>query len=356
MKTPYPVIAATLLLVALLAVACGDGSNAAPSTTSGPIAAEIKVEAGGSPGKLTVYSAREEALIGPIIKQFKDASQVDVGVKYGSNAGLGATIREEGSNSPADVFLATDPSQLGAMSDLFMVLPETILEQVAPLVRSREGKWVGISGRARVIVYSTDKLGEDELPASILDFTDPKWKGRIGWPPGNGSFQAFVTAMRNSLGEEATRRWLEGIQANDPKVYSKNTPIVKAVAQGEIDVGFVNHYYLFRFLEQEGESFPARNYHPKGRDLGAMMLVNGAGILVTSKNVGNAQRFLNFMLSQVGQQYFASRTYEYPLVDGIKTNRLLVPLNELELPDVDLSKLDDLQGTQNLLRKVGIIP
>ena len=306
--------------------------------------------------KLIIYSAREETLVGPIIEQFQEASGVDVGVKYGSNAGLAATIREEGSNSPADIFFATDPGLLGAMSDIFIQLPNSVLSKVPAQFRSREGKWVGISGRARVIVYNTERLSEADLPNSIMDFTDPKWKGRIGWPPANGSFQAFVTAMRVMLGEEATSRWLEGIQANKPKVYPKNTPLVKAVAQGEVEVGFVNHYYLFRFLQQEGESFRARNYHPKGQDLGATMLVNGAGILSISKNKETAQRFLNFMLSQVGQQYFASRTFEYAVVEGVETHRLLVPLEQLELPDVDLSRLSDVQGTQKLLRELGIIP
>ena len=165
-----------------------------------------------------------------------------------------------------------------------------------------------------------------------------------------------MTGMRVTLGEQATRQWLEGIRANNPKDYPKNTPIVDAVARGEIDVGFVNHYYLYRFLEEAGESFPARNYHPKGNDLGAMMLVNAATILSTSNNVEEAQKFLDFMLSQVGQQYFASQTFEYPLVEGVKTHRLLVPLDKLELPDVDLSALGDVQGTQDLLREAGVIP
>ena len=306
--------------------------------------------------KLVIYSAREETLVGPIIQQFEDATGIDVGVNYGSNAGLAATIREEGSNSPADLYFATDPGLLGAMSDLLAVLPGEILNQVSPDVRSRDGKWVGISGRARVVVYNSEKLSEADLPDSILDFTDPKWKGRIGWAPGNGSFQSFVTAMRVTMGEEATRRWLKGIQANQPRIYPKNTPIVKAAADGEIDVGFVNHYYLFRFLQEEGKDSSARNYHPRGHDLGATMLVNGAGILSTSKNSENARRFLDFMLSQLGQQYFASQTFEYPLVEGITTHRLLVPLEQLEIPAVDLSKLSDVQGTQKLLREVGIIP
>ncbi len=332
-KRPYwLLVLGVLVVVPLLAGACGGDS------------------------KLVIYSAREETLVGPIIQQFEDATGIDVGVNYGSNAGLAATIREEGSNSPADLYFATDPGLLGAMSDLLAVLPGEILNQVSPDVRSRDGKWVGISGRARVVVYNSEKLSEADLPDSILAFTDPKWKGRIGWAPGNGSFQSFVTAMRVTMGEEATRRWLKGIQANQPRIYPKNTPIVKAAADGEIDVGFVNHYYLFRFLQEEGEDSPARNYHPRGHDLGATMLVNGAGILSTSKNSENARRFLDFMLSQLGQQYFASQTFEYSLVEGITTHRLLVPLEQLEIPAVDLSKLSDVQGTQKLLREVGIIP
>ena len=332
-RTHVRVAIALALLISGLAIACGQDSD-----------------------KLTIYSAREKNLVGPIFEQFQDVTGVEIRVNYGGNANLAATIREEGSKSPADIFLGTDPGLLGSMSDLFLRLPDSIINQVPVQVRSREGKWVGISGRARVVVYNTDKLSEEDLPASILDFTDPEWKGRIGWPPRNGSFQSFVTAMRVTLGEEETRQWLEGVKANRPKDYPKNTSLVRAVADGEIDVGFVNHYYLFRFLEDEGESFPARNYHLKGKDLGAMMLVNGAGILSTSKNVEDAQRFLDFMLSQVAQQYFASQTFEYPLVDGVKTNRLLLPLDQIDLPDVDLSRLDDVEGTQALMREVGIIP
>ena len=307
-------------------------------------------------GSLTIYSAREETLVGPIIQQFEDATGIEVGVKYGSNSGLAATIQEEGANSPADVFFATDPGLLGSMSDLFTVLPSGILDRVDPEFRSREDKWVGISGRARVVVYNPNVISADELPDSILDFADAKWNGRIGWPPTNGSFQAFVTALRTTLGEDAARDWLEGIQANNPRVYPKNTPIVDAVSRGEVDVGFVNHYYLYRFLAEHGEEFQARNYHPKNGDIGAMMLVNGAAILSTAENAKEAERFLGFMLSLAAQQYFASQTFEYPLIEGVRTHRLLTPLSEIAVPDVDLSQLDDVQGTQDLLRSVGIIP
>lgn len=313
-------------------------------------------DAASPPGSLVVYSGRSETLVGPIIKQFKDATGIDVGVKYGSTSELAATLLEEGKNTPADVFFAQDPGGLGVIAASLDTLPDDLLATVPSWARSPEKKWVGISGRARVIVYNTDSLSESDLPDSILGFTDPKWKGRIGWPPTNGSFQTMVTAMRSTWGEEKTREWLEGIKANDPKVYPKNTPVVSAVESGEIEVGFVNHYYLYRFLAESGEGFSARNYHLQSGGPGSLIMTAGAGILETSDNRDNAERFLRFLLSTVAQQYFASQTFEYPLVDGIATDRLLVPLDEINNPEIDVVLLSDLKGTQKLLRDVGIIP
>jgi iron(III) transport system substrate-binding protein len=156
-------------------------------------------------------------------------------------------------------------------------------------------------------------------------------------------------------GEEKTTEWLKGIQANEPTSYPNNTTQVAAAAAGEIDVGLVNHYYLHRFLQEEGDAFPARNYHPTAGGPGSLVMVAGAGILQTSKNQENGEKFLKFMLSQVGQQYFAGQTYEYPLVEGVLTNRLLTPIDEINRPNVDMADLVDLEGTQRLLRELGIL-
>ena len=311
---------------------------------------------GGSEEELIVYSGRNENLVGPIIKQFRQATGIDVRVRYAGTSELAATILEEGGKSPADVFFAQDPAGLGAVAHLFARIPDNILSLVEPRLRSPQGKWVGISGRARVVVYNTEKLSEADLPDDIGDFTDPKWKGRIGWAPTNGSFQAMVTAMRILWGEERTSQWLRGIQANDPKVYPQNTPIVAATGAGEIDVGFPNHYYLFRFLQEEGESFKARNYHPRGGGPGAVILVAGAGILETSGNKEAGERFLEFLLSPVAQQYFAGQSFEYPVVEGIKTSRLLKPLSEIRSPPIDMADMADLKGTLSLLRETGVLP
>jgi len=308
-------------------------------------------------GELTVYSGRNEELVGPLIEQYEAATGTKINVKYGDTAELAATILEEGTNSPADVFFAQDAGALGALAaeDRLQKLPDSLTNLVDERFRSPENEWVGVSGRARVVVYNTKTLTETDLPESIFGFTDPKWKGRIGWAPTNGSFQSFVTALRQIEGEERAREWLQGIQANEPKVYEGNTPIVKAVGAGEIDIGFVNHYYLFRQLKEQGEGFSARNYFLKNGDPGALVNVAGAGILTSTKNQEAAEEFVSFLLSKDAQEYFASQTYEYPLTSEVAPNAALPALDEIQTPQLDLSRLEDLQGTLELLQELGIL-
>lgn len=336
-------LTATLLLIlSLTLMAC---------TTPVPASAPSQ-----PPETLTIYSGRSESLVGPVIKQFQEATGVEVEIRWGKTAEVAATLLEEGDNTPADIFYAQDPGGLGAVSDMLVPLPEDVLDRVDPRFRDPDGHWVGISGRARVIVYNTEQVSREELPDDLWGFTDPKWQGRIGWAPTNASFQTMVTAMRVVWGEEKVREWLKGILANEPQVYEKNTPIVAAVGAGEVDVGFVNHYYLYRFLQEEGESFLARNYFLPGGGPGSLVMVSGAGVLDASDNKEAAHRFLRFMLAEVAQQYFASQTFEYPLVEGVRTHRELPPLGELNAVQIDLADLADLQGTVELLRDVRALP
>jgi iron(III) transport system substrate-binding protein len=321
-----------LILVSLALVACSEDST------------------------LVVYSGRSESLVEPVVELFRESTGIAVDVKYGSTAEIAATLLEEGKNSPADVFFAQDPGGLGAVVEMLSTLPDEILAPVPSWARSPNGDWVGVSGRARVVAYNTDDVDPSEMPDTMEGFTDPSWKGRIGWPPSNGSFQAMVTAMRVQWGEQATREWLEGIIANEPVAYPKNTPTVAAAATGEIAVGFVNHYYLHRFLQEEGDGFGARNHYLTGGGPGSIVLVAGAGILETTENRDDAQKFMKFLLSTVAQQYFAAQTFEYPLVDGVSIDTALEPLSGLQNPDVDMASLSDLKGTQELLRDLGVIP
>lgn len=332
----------------LLAAACGDGGadSSGSTTTAG--------DTGG--GSLVVYSGRSEELVGPLIEQFEEASGTDVDVRYGETAEMAAQILEEGGNSPADVFFGQDAGALGALAaeGRLVELRDEQLDPVPDGLKDDGGRWVGTSARARVVVYNSEKLTEDELPDSILDFTDPAWKGRLGWAPTNGSFQAFVTALRVLEGEDGARAWLEGIKANEPAVFDGNTAIVEAVGAGEIDAGFVNHYYAFE-LKATNPGLPVANKLFGGGDPGGLVNVAGAGILDTAANVDEASAFIDFLLSLDAQTYFAETTFEIPLVEGVAPVDGVPTLAELTLPDIDLNQLDDLAGTLALLTDVGIV-
>ncbi|MEX2356637.1 MAG: iron ABC transporter substrate-binding protein [Thermaerobacterales bacterium] len=335
---------------ALLAAACGQAAQPAGGAEDSGDGGEA------DGGSLVIYSGRNENLIGPIIDRFEQETGIRVKIRYGGTSELAGMLLEEGARSPADLFFAQDAGALGAIANegMFRELPADLLERVEPRFRSPQGNWTGISGRARVVAYNVDRVDPADLPDSIWGFTDPEWRGRIGWPPTNGSFQAFITAFRVAEGDEAARRWLEGILANEPRVYSNNTSSIEAVGAGEVDVAFVNHYYLHRF-KSEDPNFPAANYYLKDGDVGAMINIAGAGILKEASNLSAAERFLDYMLSEDAQTYFAEETTEYPLIEGVGTWDELVPLDEIETPGIDLSDLWDLQKTLELLHDVGAL-
>ena len=311
-------------------------------------------EAASGDGTLTIYSGREEEIVEPLLERFEESTGIEIEVRYGDSAELAATISEEGENSPADVFFAQDPGSLGAVEQegLLAELPQELLERVDARFRDPDGHWVGTSGRVRVVAYNTDLLGESELPESILDFTDPRWRGKIGFPPTNASFQAFVTAMRLTQGDDQTREWLEGIKANEPKLYEKNLPTVEAVGRGEVEVGFVNHYYLFLAKEESPDLAVANHYLTSG-DAGALVSVAGVGILERSEA---AEQFVEFLLSDEGQRFYAEEAEEteYPLVSGIDPKEGLPALDELQGPEIELDALGpELERTLELLNEVG---
>lgn len=306
---------------------------------------------------LTVYSGRAEDLIAPILDQFSEEAGIELEVRYGESAELAATILEEGENSPADVFFSQDAGSLDALESegLFAPLPKSTLNRVDARYRSPEGNWVGTSGRVRIVAYNTDAVSEDELPESVLDLTEPEWEGRVGWSPTNASFQAFVTAMRATEGEDATRAWLEGMVDNGTVTFADNEVARDAVEAGEVDVALINHYYIEQAKDEEGDDYPVAAHHPPGGDIGSLINVAGVGQLASSEHPEETAELIDFLLGAEAQEFFTNTTKEYPLIEGIEPDPDLTPLAEIEQPEVELSELGDLQGTLELLEESGAL-
>lgn len=312
---------------------------------------------GGGDGELTIYSGREQDLVGPLLDRYAKEEGVDIKVRYGGTPELAATINEEGDASPADVFFSQDAGALGQLGDEKRLarLPRDLIDSVDARFRSPRGDWVGVSGRARVVAYNREETEERDLPRSVLGLTARRWRGKVGWAPTNASFQAFVTAMRKSVGQARAERWLREMRDNDAQVYENNVAIRDAVANGEIEVGLINHYYVAEARAEEGSDYPVAVFEPPGGDPGALVNAAGAAVLASSDASEEAERFVRFLLSEEAQRYFADETKEYPLAAGVKAERGLIPLSRIEQPDVDLSDLADLQGTVELLEKTGVL-
>jgi iron(III) transport system substrate-binding protein len=336
-------VATVLASVALVLAACGGTEPAAPAPAPED-----------APGALVIYSGRNENLIAGYLEEFTAATGIAVEVRYGDTAELAIQILEEGGRSPADVYFGQDAGALGALeaAGRLAPLPDDVLALVDPRYRSRDGRWTGITGRSRNLVVNTDLVDVADLPDSVFGLTDARWSGLLGWAPQNGSFQAFVTAMRVLHGEDRARAWLEGMIANGVTPYRNNTALVEAVGRGEIGVGLTNNYYLPRFTTED-PSFPAVNVYLPG-DVGGIVNVAGAGIVDTTSRPAAAAEFIRFMLSEQIQNALGSRVdaAEFPLRIGIDST-LLPPLESLGAPDIDLSRLEDLQGTLALLQEVG---
>lgn len=307
---------------------------------------------------LVVYSGRDAELVEDLYAKFEEESGIELEVRYADTPELAATLIEEGENTPADVFYAQDAGAIGSVANKGLLAPITAasLDEVPERFRDSDGNWTGITGRARTQIYNTDALNADELPESVLDLTQPEWKGRVAIAPGNSSFQGFVSAMRESIGDEKTEAWLEGLKANDVKTYEGNGDIAAAVAEGEVDSGLVNHYYLYELLAEDPDA-PAANHFFKKGDPGSFVNVSAAGILKGGENQANAQRFIEFLLSE-GQAYFATEAVEkeYPVIASYQQDLpdTLPPLDEVEGPDVPLDTLgDELPSTVRMIESVG---
>ena len=336
-RVPVPLLLAVAGLLAT--AACGGGSSS------------------GSP-TLTLYSGRAEVQIQPVLDEFTKETGVKVKVRYGATPELAAQISEEGSNSPADMFFAQDAGGLGAVDDrgLFAPVPADLLAEVDSKYRAEDGDWIGVTGRVRVIAANSRNVPDAEVPTNVFSLTEPRWKGKVGIAPTNGSFESFVTAMRVQVGDERTRTFLDDLKANGVKTYNDNALILKAVNDGEIDLGLVNHYYWYQLASEIGvEKMVARNHFTLNGDPGALVNVAGVGVLKSADHKAEAAQLVSFLLGPTAQTFFAEKNFEFPLSAGVQPLPSLPNLADVQSPAIDLSDLSHLDETLAMLREAGLL-
>ena len=333
-----------LLAVATLAACQPDAPGDAPSDGVALSADEV-----------TVYSGRKQVLVDALAESWPGGAAQ---IRYGSDAELVAALSEEGDRSPAGVFWANTAGALGAAvgQGLLRPLSSETLALADGYVPS-SGNWAPLTVRFRVLAYNPEAVGAADLPDSALDLPNvDALRGRIGWTPAYSSFQDFVTALRQSEGEEAARLWIREMQALEPKAYPSNTPMLEALVAGEIDVALTNHYYVLRVQENSPEA-PIATHHFAEGDVGNLALVTGAGVLKTAEDPEAAERFIAYLLSDAAQEAAAGAVNEYPVVRETPVPSTLLPFDEAVRlsPTFDMEGLRDLDATLRLLRDEGLL-
>lgn len=347
LSQPQRLLAALLVFATVVLAGCGF------STEGGSGGGSNDPETEG----ITLYSGRIPAAIGPAIDSYEAEADRDVKVRFAETADLAATLVEEGDASPADVFFAQEPGAIAAVAEagLLTKLPQNILDMVPARYRDPEGRWVGVTGRARVIAYNKNVVSESELPSSPFGLTAPKWKDRVGWSPASSSMQEYVTALRAKYGDDRTRQWLEEMVDNGAVSFPDNVTIRDAIAKGEIDVGLINHYYVAEAIAEEGPDYPVAVYFPPG-GLGSLLLLTSVGVLESSDRKPEAFAFVRSLLSKKSQAFFTSSSKEYPLAKGAKPDpSLSVPIGQIPVSDSSLVDLKELQGTIELMQESGAL-
>ena len=306
---------------------------------------------------IVVYNAQHESLTKSWVEGFTRQTGIKVTVRNGDDTEMGNQIVQEGSASPADVFLTENSPAMVLVDNAGLLAPvaPATLEQVGSAYRPAQGKWLGIAARSTVFVFNPSKLPAAEVPASLLDLAAPAWKGRWAASPAGADFQAIVAAVLELKGEAATLDWLKGMKAN-AAIYRGNSAVLKAVNAGQVDSGVIYHYYSFVDQAKTGENSKDTTLHYfKHQDPGAFVSISGGGVLASSKHQEQAQAFLKWITGKDGQAVLKEgNSFEYAVGQNAPSNPKLVPLTQLDAPKVDASRLDSKKAVA-LMTQAGLL-
>jgi iron(III) transport system substrate-binding protein len=311
------------------------------------LAASLAPGAKTSGGEVNVYSYRQPYLVEPLFKAFTDETGIKVNVIFASK-GLIERIAAEGRNSPADVLLTTDIGNLtqAVAAGIAQPVQSATLEAAIPAAyRAADGKWWGLTRRARVIYASKARVKQDQI--TYEELADPKWRGKICIRSGQHVYNvALIAAMLAHHGQAETEEWLKGVKANLARKPAGNDRLqVKGVYAGECDIAIGNTYYMGAMLqndeqpEQKEWANSVKLLFPNTNDRGTHVNVSGAVIVKNAPHKENALRLLEFLASDKGQEMYAEVNNEYPVKKGVKWSELVASWGEFEADPISLDEI-----------------
>ena len=315
---------------------------------AGPLAqAADKVE-------LTLYNGQHKEIGEAIAKAYEAKTGIHVNVRKGSSNQLASQVMEEGERSPADLIYTEESPPLNNLGEkgFLAKTDDSTLNMLPPEYVAKDGSWIGVTARVRVVAYNPKLIDEKDLPETVLEFAEPQWQGKVGFVPTSGAFQEQAVAIIKLHGREAAEEWLTGLRAFG-KTYTNNMVALKAVENGEIATVLVNNYYWFALQREKGQLDSKLHYFSNG-DAGGLITISSAAVLKSSKHPREAQALLAYMASEEGQRVITQTTAEYPLHKGMVSDRGLKPFDELQAPAITPADIGNAEDALDMERDVGL--
>jgi iron(III) transport system substrate-binding protein len=313
---------------------------------------------------ITLYSGQHEQTVNGLVSAFEKQTGITVNVRNDDEDTLANLIGVQGSHSPADVFYTENSPALEFLQEKGLLAPVqgSTLARTPAKYNSQAGDWVAVSARVSVLIYNPSLIAKSQLPTSVMQLADPKYRGKLAFAAGETDFQPLVTSVAKTYGQAATLRWLDGMKSNAAShLVPDNETLVNDVNRGQVAFGLINEYYWYRLRAEIGASaMHSQLAYFAPRDPGYVIDVSGAAVLKSSKHQAAAQKFLAFLVSERGQNIIAraagnEQSYEYPLGDGVTTSAPETPFSQLQPNPITIADLGDGSAAIALLRQAGLL-
>ena len=321
----------------------------------------LSLSSDGGGQSITLYSGQHPQTTDEIVTVFEKETGITVRVRSDDEDVLAQQIVAEGSRSPADVIYTENSPALEFLQDKGLLAPvdRATLTAAPARFNSPQGRWVGVSARVSVLIYNPSLIRAGQLPTSVMQLAEPRFKGKLALAAGETDFQPIVTSVLRAHGRAATVRWLQAIKNNAAgHIYPDNETITSQVNRGAAALGIINEYYWYRLRAEIG----AASMHSKiayfaPRDPGYVIDVSGAAVLKSSTHQAAAQRFLAFLVSRQAQEIIGghSLSYEYPIASGVTTAAPETPFRDLQPNPITIADLGDGAAAIALLRQAGLL-